>query len=103
MRLSDERQVIMSSGMAGVLLSGVGIDETTNWRRPEFWNPGDLEDFNRDWRRQLDLEGNGAIEYRYRIHKPRSNDPWEWYGSSYRLLQGERQTLYQVCTFIDRG
>lgn len=101
-RLSDERQVIMSGGMAGVLLSGVGIDETTNWRRPEFWHLDDLDEFNRDWRRQLDVEGNEAIEYRYRIHKPGSNDPWEWYTSSYRLLKGE-QDLYQICTFIDRG
>lgn len=102
-RLSDERQVIMSSGMTGVLLSGVGIDETTNWRRPEFWHLEDLEEFNRDWRRRLDIEGNEAIEYRYRIHKPGSNDPWEWYRSSYRLLRGERQELYQICTFVDRG
>lgn len=102
-RLSDERQVVMSGGMAGVLLSGVGIDETTNWRRPEFWHLGDLEEFNRDWRRQLDTEGNGAIEYRYRIHKPGSNDPWDWYRSNYRLLRGEGQELYQICTFVDRG
>lgn len=102
-RMSDERQVIMASGMAGILLSGVGINETTNWRRPEFWHPDDLRDFNRNWQRQLDVEGNGAIEYRYRIHKPGSNDPWEWYRSSYRLLRGENNVLYQVCTFIDRG
>lgn len=100
-RLSDERQVIMSSGMAGVLLSGVGIEETTNWRRPEFWHLEDLAAFNRDWRRQLDLEGDQVIEYRYRIHKPSSNDPWETYRSSYRLLSGE-QDVYQVCTFLDR-
>lgn len=102
-RMSDERQVVMASGMAGVLLSGVGINETTNWRRPEFWHPDDLRNFNRDWQRQLDVEGNGSIEYRYRIHKPGSNDPWEWYRSNYRLLRGENNVLYQVCTFIDRG
>lgn len=103
-RLSDERQVIMSSGMGGVLLAGVGIDETTNWRRPQFWHSEDLDNFNRDWQRQLDVEGSGEIEYRYRIHKPGSNDPWEYYRSSYRLLRGGGdRDLYQVCTFIERG
>lgn len=102
-RLSDELQVIMASGMAGVLLSGVAIDQTTQWKRPEFWHPEDLSDFNRDWRRQLDIEGNGMLERRYRIHKPNSNDPWEWYRSSYRLIRGENNVLYQVGTFIDRG
>lgn len=102
-RMSDERQVVMSSGMAGVLLSGVGIDETTQWKRPEFWHPEDLSNFNRDWQRQLDVEGNGALEYRYRIHKPNSSDPYEYYRSSYRLLQSDRGELFQVCTFVDRG
>lgn len=103
-RLSDERQVIMSSGMAGVLLSGVGIDETTQWKRPEFWHPDDLRDFNRDWRQELSVEGNGALERRYRIHKPNTDEPWEWYRSSYRLLRAEQTgELFQVCTFIDRG
>lgn len=103
-RLSDERQVVMSSGMAGVLLSGVGIDETTQWKRPEFWHPEDLDNFNRDWRRQLDVEGNGSLEYRYRIHRPSTNEPWEWYRSSYRLLQANQGSeLFQVCTFVDRG
>jgi hypothetical protein len=101
-RMSDERQVVMSSGMSGVLLSGVGIDETTNWRRPEFWHPEDLEAFNRDWRRQLDTESNGMLEYRYRIRKPGSSDPWEYYSSNYRLLE-EGSDLYQVCTFVGRG
>ncbi len=101
-RLSDERQVIMSNGMTGVLLSGVQISETTNWRRPEFWHPEDLEEFNRDWPNQLNESGENIMQYRYRIHKPASNDPWEYYTSSYRLLR-EGRDLYQVCTFVDRG
>lgn len=101
-RLSDERQIVMSSGMAGVLLSGVGIDETTQWKRPEYWHPEDLQNFNRDWRDRLDTEGNSSLEYRYRIHKPNSQDPWEYYTSSYRLLS-DQQGLYQVCTFVGRG
>lgn len=101
-RLSDERQVVMSSGMSGVLLSGVGIDETTQWRRPEFWHLEDLTEFNRDWRTRLDEDGDTAMEYRYRIHKPGTNDPWEHYTSSYRLLRAG-QDLYQVCTFVARG
>lgn len=100
-RLSDERQVIMSSGMSGVLLAGVFIDETTQWKRPEFWNLEDLAEFNRDWRRQLDLEGIGGIERRYRIHKPRSRDPWEWYTSSYRLIQADGD-LFHLGVFVGR-
>jgi hypothetical protein len=101
-RLSDERQIVMSSGMAGVLLSGVSIATTTQWKRPEYWHPEDLENFNQEWRDRLDPEGNSSLEYRYRIHKPHSEDPWEWYSSSYRLLS-DRQGLYQVCTFVGRG
>lgn len=103
-RMSDQRQVIMSSGMTGVLLSGVGIDETTNWRRPEFWHPEDLSQFNQDWQQQLDESGSNAISYRYRIHKPGTDDPYEYYRSSYRLLRADQGGgLFQVCTFIDRG
>lgn len=102
-RMSDERQVVMSSGMSGVLLSGVAINETTNWRRPEFWEPSDLRSFNEEWRQQLDDTGSRLMEWRYRIHKPNTNDSWDWYRSSYRLLKGEDGILYQVCSFIDRG
>ena len=101
-RLSDERQVIMSSGMSGVLLAGVFIDETTQWKRPEFWHPEDLADFNNDWRRQLDVEGAAEIERRYRIHKPRSNDPWEFYTSRYRLIQADGD-LFHLGVFVGRG
>lgn len=102
-RLSDARQIIMSSGMSGVLLSGVAIDETTQWRRENFWHLQDLSDFNQFWRQGLSMDGSNEIQYRYRIHKPRSNDPWEWYRSSYRLIKGEDNLLYQVATFRDRG
>jgi hypothetical protein len=102
-RLSDGRQVIMSSGMSGVLLAGVGIESTTNWKRHEFWHPADLLDFERDWRRQLELEGNSHIERRYRIHKPNTQDPWEYYTSSYRLIRGEDGLLYHLGVFVDRG
>lgn len=102
-RLQDERQVVMSSGMSGVLLAGVGIDETTQWKRPEFWKLDDLDEFNRDWKQRLNSDGSNSIECRYRIRKPGTQEPWEWYRSSYRLLQGENNLLYQVCTFVDRG
>ena len=102
-RLSDGRQVFMSSGMSGVLLAGVGIDETTNWKRPDFWEPSDLDSFDRDWKRQLDLEGNGHMERRYRIHEPNTQEPWEWYNSTYRLLRGEDGLLYHLGIFVGRG
>ena len=101
-RMSDERQVVMSSGMSGVLLSGVGIDETTQWKRPEFWELSDLAAFNQVWQQQIGIN-SGEMEYRYRIRKPRTNQPWEWYRSRYRLLRGEDGILYQVCTFVERG
>lgn len=97
-RLSDQRQVVMSSGMSGVLLAGVGIAETTNWRRPEFWHPADLSEFNRDWQNQ-----SRQIEYSYRIRKPRSADPWEQYTSRFRLLQGEDGLAYHLGVFVGRG
>lgn len=102
-RLTDERQVIMSGGMSGVLLSGVDLEQTTNWRRPEFWHPGDLDEFNRDWQRQLEVENGQSIERRYRIHKPQTADPWEWYNSSYRLIQGEDGLQYHLGIFVGRG
>jgi hypothetical protein len=102
-RMRDERQVVMSSGMAGVLLAGVGIESTTNWRRPEFWNPDQLREFNSQWRRTLDEAGDRIMDYRYQIRKPGSRDPWEWYRSSYRLMRGEDGGLYQMCEFLSRG
>jgi hypothetical protein len=102
-RLSDQRQVVMSSGMSGVLLAGVGIDETTNWKRPEFWKPEHLAAFSRDWQRQLDIEGEREIEYRYQIRKPRTTEPWEWYRSLFRLLNGEDGLQYHLGIFRDRG
>lgn len=99
---SGYRQVVMSSGMQGVLLAGVNIAETTNWRRTESWNPELLGRFNRDWQRQLDTEGERQIEYRYQIRKPGTTDPYSWYRSRFRLLQGEDGLLYHFCTFVDR-
>jgi hypothetical protein len=101
-RLSDQRQVVMASGMAGVLLAGVGIEETTNWRRPEFWNPTDLSAFNRDWQRQLDLEGERQLQYTYRIHRPGTSEPWERYTSNFRLFQGENGIRYHLGVFMGR-
>ena len=105
MRQGDEsRQVIMSSAMQGVLLPTVAIADTTkDWTREATWHPEDLANFNRDWRRQLSIEDNNEIEYRYRIRKPRSpNDPWVYYRSSFRLMEAGND-LFHVCSFIDRG
>jgi hypothetical protein len=100
-RLSDQRQVVMSSGMSGVLLAGVGIEETTNWRRPEFWLPADLSDFTRDWQQQLGTDGR-QMEYSYRIRRPGTSGPWERYTSRFRLLQGEDGLDYHLGVFAGR-
>jgi hypothetical protein len=102
-RMSDERQIVMSSGMSGILLSGVSIDQTTQWKRPEFWNLEHLNEFNQTWQHELREDSSNAIEYRYQIRKPNTRDPWEWYRSSYRLMRGEDGLLYQICTFLDKG
>lgn len=98
-----QRQVIMSSGMSGVLLAGVGIEETTNsnWTREKTWRSDILSEFGREWRSYLSIDGE-AMEYRYQIRKPKSRDPFSWYRSSFRLIQGEDGALYHVCQFIDR-
>jgi len=101
-RMRDQLQVLMSSGMSGVLLAGVEIDATTSWKRPEFWNLTQLETFNREWQRSLNEDSSNSMEYRYQIRKPNTQEPWSWYRSNYRLLRGEDGGLYQVCTFLER-
>jgi len=102
-RMRDQLQVLMSSGMAGVLLAGVEIDATTSWKRPEFWNLPQLDAFNQEWSRALNEDGSNSMDYRYQIRKPRTEEPWEYYRSNYRLLRAEDGGLYQVCTFLERG
>lgn len=102
-RMSDQLQVLMSSGMSGVLLAGVDIDSTTNWKRPEFWRLPQLQAFNQEWQRSLNEDSGNTMEYRYQIRKPNTLGSWEWYRSSYRLMRGEDGGLYQVCQFVDRN
>lgn len=103
-RMSDQRQVLISSGLSPHLLAGVAISETTsgNWERPKFWHPDDLEHWEQEWRSQLNDDGSNSTEFRYRIHKPNSNDPYEWYRSLFRLIQSENG-LFQIGVFRDRG
>jgi hypothetical protein len=98
----DQRQVVMSSGMSGVLLAGVDIAETTSWKRPQFWLPADLVDFNRDWQRQLDIKGGRELEYNYQIRPPRTNDSYRRYTSRFRLLEGEDGIMYHLGVFVGK-
>ncbi|MBW4633906.1 MAG: hypothetical protein KME30_18985 [Iphinoe sp. HA4291-MV1] len=95
-RLSDERQVAVTAAAARFVPNN-DAEELVRLRRQDYWWLPDLENFNRNWRQQLEPNNlSSMIEYSYRSEADRDRN-WGRYTTRYRLIQDDFGVLYHVC------
>lgn len=103
-RVADNQQVAMSYANAkksADFTAGAGVKKAVSWKREDFWHPADLNDFDRDWKQQLEPNNsNSWIEYRWRSFDPElglnSEDGWIEFANRYKLLVDEFGNSYHV-------
>jgi hypothetical protein len=103
-RLRDNAQLVLTHGSALNLGLEV-VDSYTRLRRDDYWQPQDLQDFNREWMQILREDGSNYIEYSYLALLDPINDQderleWGRFTSRYRLLKDGTQ-LYHQCEALD--
>lgn len=100
-RLRDERQIVLNGGGNGRFLGTATVSEAARLHRADYWHPGDLAEFNRDWQRELSV-GGGWIERSYRSftlggESQRLRRFDKLFTTRYKLVQGERGELFHFC------
>lgn len=103
-RIADNQQVAMSHANAkksADFTAGAGVKKAVSWRREDFWHPGDLSDFDRDWKQQLEPNNpNSWIEYKRKSFDPElglnSENGWIEFANRYKLLVDEFGNSYHV-------
>jgi len=103
-RVADHQQVAMSYANAkksADFTAGAGVKKAISWKREDFWHPGDLRDFDRDWKQELEPNNpNSWIEYRWRSFDPElglnSEEGWIEFANRYKLLVDELGHQYHV-------
>ncbi|MBE9182461.1 hypothetical protein IQ268_28330 [Oculatella sp. LEGE 06141] len=103
-RVVDNQQVAMSYANAqksADFTASAGVKKAVSWKRGDFWHPGDLNDFDRDWKQQLEPNNsNSWIEYKWRSFDPElgrdSEDGWIEFANRYKLLVDEFGNSYHV-------
>lgn len=70
-RLEDQAQIVVSGGGDGRYLMGAAPNHYSQLKRPDYWSPESLADFERDWRRRLTVGGDWeTFEYMIRYPSP---------------------------------
>lgn len=103
-RVADNQQVAMSYANAkktADFTAGAGVQKAVSWKREDFWHPGDLSDFDRDWKQELEPNNpNSWIEYKWRSFDPKlglnAENGWIEFVNRYKLLVDERGNRYHV-------
>jgi hypothetical protein len=103
-RVADHQQVVMAYANAqkrADFTAGVGVKKAIRWKREDFWHPGDLSDFDRDWKQGLEPNNPQSwIEYKWRSFDPElglnSEDGWIEFINRYKLLVDELGNSYHV-------
>jgi|GEM_PF-2167857 len=103
-RVADNQQVAMSRANAektADFTAGAGVKKAISWKREDFWHPGDLTDFDRDWKRELEPNNsNSWMEYKWRSFDPElglnSENGWIEFVNRYKLLVDELGNRYHV-------
>ncbi len=97
-RLSDELQVIQSEANK-ILNPGHTMQESCTWKRPQFWDAQDLDDF----RREVRLHGETVFEFTWKSFDPgdatKTNDLEVT--TRYKLFDGSNSQVYQLCENLD--
>lgn len=103
-RVIDNQQVAMSYANAqksADFTAGAGVKKAVSWKREEFWHPGDLADFDRDWKQKLEPNNpNSWIEYKWRSFDPElglnAEESWIEFANRYKLLVDKLGNSYHV-------
>jgi hypothetical protein len=103
-RVADNQQVAMSYANAkksADFTAGAGAKKAVSWKREDFWHPGDLSDFDRDWKQELEPNNpNSWIEYKWRSFDPElglnAEEGWIEFANRYKLLVDEFGNSYHV-------
>lgn len=103
-RVSDNQQVAMSYANAQHdedFTAGAGVKKAVCWKREDFWHPGDLADFDRQWQQQLEPNNpNSWIEVKWRSFDPdlglNSEAGWIEFANHYKLLVDPLGNSYHV-------
>lgn len=104
-RLSDQAQIACNGGSSGRFLAGADLEDVVTWTRDQYWHPGDLETFNRDWMRDMEPNSERWMEYRYRAINPDSDTdrlrPTMNLVSRYRLIDDGFGQLFHLGQNLD--
>ncbi|MEO1297746.1 MAG: hypothetical protein AAFW75_18590, partial [Cyanobacteria bacterium J06636_16] len=99
-RLSDQAQVACNGGSSGQFLAGADLENVVTWTRDQYWHPGDLDTFNRDWMRELEPNSERWFEYSYRAINPGTDtdrhNPTMNLVSRYRLIDDGFGQLFHL-------
>ncbi|MEP0914209.1 hypothetical protein NDI45_25200 [Leptolyngbya sp. GB1-A1] len=103
-RVTDNQQVAMSYAngkKTADFTAGAGVKKAVGWKREDFWHPGDLSEFDREWKQKLEPNNpNSWIEYRWKSFDPErgitSEDGWIEFANRYKLLVDEFGNSYHV-------
>ncbi|MBW4489951.1 MAG: hypothetical protein KME12_19385 [Trichocoleus desertorum ATA4-8-CV12] len=103
-RVADNQQVAMSCANAkksADFTAGAGVKKAVSWKRENFWHPGDLNDFDRNWKQEIEPNNpNSWIEYKWRSFDPElglnSEAGWIEFVNRYKLLVDELGNSYHV-------
>lgn len=93
-RLSDERQVAMTSSCRD-LIRNATVDDALKRKRVQYWDINDLEEFRRLTQQQLEPNNpQSIIQHRFKV-VDRTGTDWRWMVSDYRLVE-DNGVLYHV-------
>jgi hypothetical protein len=86
--------------------AGAGVKKAVSWKREDFWHPGDLRDFDRDWKQELEPNNpHSWIEYKWRSFDPElglnSEEGWIEFANRYKLLVDKSGNCYHVSWNIE--
>lgn len=103
-RAADNQQVVMSHANAqknADFTAGAGVKKAVRWKRSDFWHPGDLAEFERDWKQQLEPNNpHSWVDVSWRSFDPElgisSPDGWIEFSNRYKLLVDEQGNTYHV-------
>lgn len=103
-RMADDQQVAMSYANAQKntdFTDGAGVKKAVQWKREDFWHPGDLAEFDRAWRQHLEPNNSDSwIEYKWRSFDPdlglQAEDGWIEFANRYKLIVDKFGNSYHV-------
>lgn len=97
-RINDERQVAMSESSSMMIVNST-LQAAVQRKRNEYWHLADLEEFNREWQRNLTLDDGSSFEFAYRCVSA-DKTSWRRFTTRYRLVSDSYGILYHVSSNV---